>query len=36
VIYSIRENLDFDFGVKIGLNETEKDFAFLGGIALRF
>jgi hypothetical protein len=36
VIYSIRENLDFDFGIKIGLNETEKDFAFLGGIALRF
>jgi hypothetical protein len=36
VIYSIRENLDFDFGVKIGLNETEKDVAFLGGIALRF
>lgn len=36
VIYSIRENLDFDFGIKIGLNETEKDVAFLGGIALRF
>jgi len=36
VIYSIRENLDFDFGIKIGLNETEKDFTFLGGIALRF
>jgi hypothetical protein len=36
VIYSIRENLDFDFGIKIGLNETEKDIAFLGGIALRF
>lgn len=36
VIYSIRENLDFDFGIKIGLNEAEKDIAFLGGIALRF
>jgi len=36
VIYSIIENLDFDFGIKIGLNETEKDVAFLGGIALRF
>jgi len=36
VIYSIRENLDLDFGIKIGLNETEKDVAFLGGIALRF
>jgi hypothetical protein len=36
VIYSIRENLDFDFGIKIGLNETEKDVAFLGGVALRF
>lgn len=36
VIYSIRENLDFDFGIKIGLNETEKDVAFSGGIALRF
>ena len=35
-IYSIRDNLDIDFGVKIGLNETEKDVAFLGGIALRF
>jgi len=35
-IYSIKENLDVDFGVKIGLNETEKDVAFLGGIALRF
>ena len=35
-IYSIRENLDTDFGIKIGLNETEKDITFLGGIALRF
>lgn len=35
-IYSIRENLDFDLGVKVGLNETEKDITFLGGIALRF
>ena len=35
-IYSMRENLDVDLGVKIGLNETEKDVAFLGGIALRF
>jgi hypothetical protein len=36
VIYSIRENLDCDVGIKVGLNETEKDVAFLGGIALRF
>jgi hypothetical protein len=35
-VYSIRENLDTDFGIKIGLNETEKDITFLGGIALRF
>jgi len=36
VIYSIGENLDFDFGIKIGMNEAEKDVAFLGEIALRF
>lgn len=35
-IYSIRENMDIDFGVKIGLNEAEKDYAFLAGMALRF
>ena len=35
-IYTLRENLDIDFGVKKGLNETERDYAFLAGIALRF
>jgi hypothetical protein len=35
-IYSIRENMDVDFGVKMGLNETEKDYTFLAGMALRF
>ena len=35
-IYSLKENLDVDLGVKVGLNETEKDYSFLGGIALRF
>jgi hypothetical protein len=35
-IYSIRENVDIDLGIKIGLNETEKDVACLGGIAMRF
>ncbi len=35
-IYSLRENLDIDIGVKAGLNETEKDYTYLGGTALRF
>jgi len=35
-IYSFRDNLDFCFGIKIGLNETEKDVAFMGGVALKF
>jgi len=35
-IYSVKENLDIDFGVKIGLNHTEQDVVYLGGIAIRF
>jgi hypothetical protein len=35
-IYSIRDNLDIDFGVKMGLSDTEKDYTFLGGVAMRF
>ncbi|HEX7535269.1 MAG TPA: transporter [Syntrophales bacterium] len=35
-IYSIRENMDIDFGVKGGLNRAEADIAYLAGIALRF
>lgn len=36
IIYSIRENLDIDFGVKAGLNNAEADMTYLAGIALRF
>ncbi|MGZ6220645.1 MAG: transporter, partial [Syntrophales bacterium] len=35
-IYSIRENLDIDFGVKAGLNNAEADMTYLAGITLRF
>jgi hypothetical protein len=35
-IYSIRDNLDIDFGVKMGLNKAENDYTFLAGIAIRF
>jgi hypothetical protein len=35
-IYSIKENVDVDLGIKIGLNKAEKDVACLGGIAMRF
>ncbi|MEN6318958.1 MAG: transporter [Syntrophaceae bacterium] len=35
-IYSIKENVDIDLGVKIGLTDTEQDVAYLGGIAIRF
>lgn len=35
-IYSIRENMDIDFGVKGGLNKAEADITYLAGIALRF
>ena len=36
VIYSVTENLDFDLGVKAGLNDAETDYAFLAGLAFRF
>ena len=36
LIYSIRENLDIDFGVKGGLNKAEADITYLAGMALRF
>jgi len=35
-IYSMRENMDIDFGVKGGLNKAEADITYLAGIALRF
>ncbi len=35
-IYSIRENMDIDFGIKAGLNNAEADITYLAGMALRF
>jgi len=35
-IYSIREDVDIDFGVKGGLNKAEADITYLAGMALRF
>lgn len=35
-IYTLRENMDIDFGVKVGLNKSEADVTYLAGIALRF
>jgi hypothetical protein len=35
-IYSIRENMDIDFGIKGGLNKAEADITYLAGMALRF
>jgi len=35
IIYSIRETLDIDFGIKAGLNRPEVDYAILTGIALQ-
>jgi hypothetical protein len=35
-VYSIRENVDIDFGVKGGLNKAEADITYLAGMALRF
>jgi hypothetical protein len=35
-IYSIRDNLDIDFGVKMGLSKTESDYTFLAGMAIKF
>ncbi len=36
LIYSPRENFDWDFGVKKGLTGPETDYSLLGGITLRF
>lgn len=36
LIYSLKENFDIDLGVKVGLNESETDFAILAGFAWRF
>lgn len=36
LIYSIKENLDLDFGIKTGLNKAEADYTLLAGIILRF
>lgn len=36
LIYSIKENLDVNFGIKAGLNKSETDMAVLAGIAIRF
>lgn len=35
-IYSLRENMDIDFGIKGGLNKAEADITYLAGVALRF
>ncbi|MEK6698721.1 MAG: transporter [Nitrospirota bacterium] len=35
-IYSLRENLDFDAGVKTGLSDAETDLTVLAGVAMRF
>lgn len=36
LIYAVTENFDVDFGVKVGLNSPETDYAVLAGIAWRF
>jgi hypothetical protein len=36
LIYSLRENLDVDVGVKKGLTKSEGDYSILAGIAWRF
>ena len=36
VIYSFRENIDMDFGIKTGLNKAEADYAVLAGLTYRF
>jgi hypothetical protein len=35
-IYTLKENMDIDFGVKAGLNKAEADMTYMAGIALRF
>ena len=36
VIYSIKENLNIDFGLKMGLNKAELDYSLLAGLAYKF
>jgi hypothetical protein len=36
IVYSLTENLDIDFGIKIGLNKAEADYTLLAGIILRW
>jgi len=36
IIYSIRENLDVDFGLKSWLSNPDKDYSVLAGLAWRF
>jgi hypothetical protein len=36
LIYSVTDNLDVDFGVKVGLTGAETDFSVLTGVALSF
>jgi hypothetical protein len=35
ITYSVRKNLDLDFGIKRGLNKAETDYAVLAGITWR-
>jgi len=36
VIYELSENVDIDFGIKVGLSRPEADYGILAGIAWRF
>jgi hypothetical protein len=36
IIYSLRENMDLDFGVKAGLNDPAPDLVFLAGMSVHF
>jgi Putative MetA-pathway of phenol degradation len=35
IIYSVRESLDIDFGVKTGLNKAKPDYAVLAGMSMK-
>jgi hypothetical protein len=35
IIYSMRENLDVDFGLKSWLNKLDTDYSVLAGLILR-
>ncbi len=35
IIYSLSENFDIDFGIKVGLDKPETDYSILAGIAWR-